>query len=967
MKRFAAIFLTMAMLLSLVPITVWAEDGAASKIEVSSHYVCEEDTGVTNEELFAAYAQREFDAALGIEAPSFYRTSVLTDNTMEKKLYDALKTKLADIAAGTVTSTEINVQANTTFTKTELGVTGEFLSGEYLTNETAEAIGSKLNLVYTCLLTDCPYELYWHDKTSSVVNGEPVGGVRTSFGCSISGDNLTVTTVTYYFYVAKDYSYSGTIGTFTTDSAKTGATTSAVTNAEAIVTANASKSDLEKLEAYKNEICDLVSYDQGAATNTNTPYGDPWQLISVFDKVTTTNVVCEGYAKAFQYLCDLSAFSGDIECHTVTGTMAGGTGAGAHMWNVITMDDEKNYLVDVTNCDTDTIGTPDKLFMAYTANSANANQTHTFTIGSDNVVFTYDAGMSGLFCNGYLALATTAYVKPSTPSYEAQWGLATGVNSDGMPADDDWTKGTLAEAMTYANNLDSGTAYIQLLSDVNTNAIGALKFYDGQTTILDLNGKTINRYLTALDSEGSVIYAFGTLTLCDTSDAATGKITGGYADGDGGGVCIGRNGVLRMLGGTICRNTANYQGGGILCFGSFIMNGGTISENTAKYGAGIALFDDGAFTLNGGTISENNSNSLGGGVHVENGTFIMNGGVISKNTATHFGGGVVNLFGIFTMKNGSITENVAGTYGAGVVCYDGIFTMNNGSIAENVAEAYGAGVVVNNSGTFTMTDGTISKNTAGTYGAGVACNSGTFTMSGGSVSDNVATGGAGGVNVGNDGIFTMSDGTISGNTAGIGAGGVAISPGCTFAMNGGIISGNTAVKNGGGVWVCSDSTMQLSGASVISGNKVNGVINNVYLEDSSTIDLMDALGDDASIGVTTETNSTTAIVAQGGGDSPYLLTANDAAKFISDRGYDVVLDTTNNCVCLEWTLLLGDANGDGTIDIGDHQRLFEHLQGVNVITDASVLAAVDVNKDGVVDIGDHQRLFEHLQGINPLS
>ena len=41
-------------------------------------------------------------------------------------------------------------------------------------------------------------------------------------------------------------------------------------------------------------------------------------------------MVCEGYSKAFKYLCDLSQFDGDVVCRIATGAM----GAGPHMWNV---------------------------------------------------------------------------------------------------------------------------------------------------------------------------------------------------------------------------------------------------------------------------------------------------------------------------------------------------------------------------------------------------------------------------------------------------------------------------------------------------------------------------------------------------------------------------------------------------------------------------------------------------------
>ena len=59
--------------------------------------------------------------------------------------------------------------------------------------------------------------------------------------------------------------------------------------------------------------------------------------------------------------------------------------------------------------------------------------------------------------------------------------------------------------------------------------------------------------------------------------------------------------------------------------------------------------------------------------------------------------------------------------------------------------------------------------------------------------------------------------------------------------------------------------------------------------------------------------------------------------------------------------LRGDVNMDGAVDIGDHQTLFEHLQGINLIADEYQLKTANVNQDNAVDIGDHQTLFEHLQ------
>ena len=407
LKRITALVLALIMTLSLLPMTVWAEVLESAPVyEFSGSYVAEDD-GVSNEEAFAAYFQRELDASLGYEAPSFYSTSALKDGTLEKEIYDLVKAELVKIAEGTATSADIRVYPTKGWSTEDLGVT-ELISGNSLSAEADAAITAKLNLVYECLLADCPMELYWHDKTQGASFGMP----DIDIGEENSLQTMKPKKVSYTFIVATDYRDNTDENCVTTDASITGATSAVINNAKVIVSANAAKSDFEKLEAYKDAICALVSYNDEAAASTSTTDGiNPWQMIWVFDEDSATEVVCEGYAKAFQYLCDLSTFSGDVECHTVSGTMSGGTGAGRHMWNVVTMEDGKNYLVDVTNCDEGAIGENGELFMASTTNSANSNQTHTFTIGGEDIVFTYDGAMSDLFCDGYLAISETAYAE----------------------------------------------------------------------------------------------------------------------------------------------------------------------------------------------------------------------------------------------------------------------------------------------------------------------------------------------------------------------------------------------------------------------------------------------------------------------------------------------------------------------------------------------------------------------------
>ncbi len=104
------------------------------------------------------------------------------------------------------------------------------------------------------------------------------------------------------------------------------------------------KSDREKAIGYATEICALNTYNREAADDDD--YSDenidPWRIVSVFDGDPRTNVVCGGYAQAFQYLCGL----GGIECHYVRGDID----EGFHAWNIVVIDGA-SYYVDVTFCD----------------------------------------------------------------------------------------------------------------------------------------------------------------------------------------------------------------------------------------------------------------------------------------------------------------------------------------------------------------------------------------------------------------------------------------------------------------------------------------------------------------------------------------------------------------------------------------------------------------------------------------
>jgi len=313
-----------------------------------------------------------------------------------REVYDCLKEEIVKIARGTRTSTEITILEpdSLSWTVRELGA-GD--GREDVLARLKEKLSESLdfNRVYSCLAADLPYELFWRDS-------------QYSWGYTLAreGDRARVESITARLYVARDYQGGSQLRT---SPSKIAAAGRAMENAQAIVDKYQDRSDFEKLTAYQEEICQLVSYNTGAATG-RVPYGDPWQLTYVFDGDPATNVVCEGYAKAFKYLCDLSEFDGDVVCYIVTGTMGGG----AHMWNVVRMGDGKNYLADVTNCDSGATGAGGRLFLAGAAASADG-KTYTVAKGGLRSVYTYDEEQEGLYTDGFLALSASGYDPGWTP------------------------------------------------------------------------------------------------------------------------------------------------------------------------------------------------------------------------------------------------------------------------------------------------------------------------------------------------------------------------------------------------------------------------------------------------------------------------------------------------------------------------------------------------------------------------
>lgn len=328
-------------------------------------------------------------------------------NNATKTIYDKLVPEIKAIANGERTSSIVKVEGlDITYYKSDLGL-DTLVTGNSFTAEAQAKVKEMFtadvsaDVLLTSLITHLPYELYWFDK---------VKGIQISYEMTGTDEYVTISSVEIMFHVSQDYAVTEGNSYYPTmpDTAKTGAAKTAAVTAAQVVAENQGKGAYSKLVAYREYITKAVDYNFAAADENNGyAYGDPWQLIYVFDGDPKTNVVCEGYSKAFKYLCDLTWTGSDPEvaCYLPTGTMDGGTGAGLHMWNIVSIGGA-NYLADITNCDSGTTGAPDQLFLCGAEGSVDASYAAATTNGT--VTYVYDQKTKDIY-DQELVLSATKY------------------------------------------------------------------------------------------------------------------------------------------------------------------------------------------------------------------------------------------------------------------------------------------------------------------------------------------------------------------------------------------------------------------------------------------------------------------------------------------------------------------------------------------------------------------------------
>lgn len=495
MKRVISWILALLILMSAVPAFALADTEDA--VSVESLIADPEAEG--GEDLLEGYIYQLFYGQI-----TTYRRKAgdqLTGNT--KIVYDALVPILRQIAAGERASTEIGV-----------GRTVNTSGGAVVADAQATFSGTDLDLsaLIDALLTDLPYEMYWYDKTAST-------RVWTYGGSTISQ-------LRFEFPVADNYQGSEELSVNCSQARSAAA---AAGNSAAIVSKYARATDYEKLLGYKDEICRLTDYDYNAAWAGNySEDDDPWQLIHVFDGNDTTNVVCEGYSKAFMYLCQQTDFAGDVTCITVYGMMGG-----AHMWNIVTLEGQ-NYLVDVTNSEPGTVGSDGSLFLAGGTGSITSgyvvdgySYTYTNADGSLNRLVTF----WGFGTDSVLRLASQNYTPPQgvqitavnlRPESAGIYFAGSFVVSGNVPVARRGIAVSLRSQTPVADNSDSTSFW----TEGNTSILVSNIMLEGKTAEENANRGALPIYARAYVqlTNGTYIYSdVVSVTLQQVAEAADAK------------------------------------------------------------------------------------------------------------------------------------------------------------------------------------------------------------------------------------------------------------------------------------------------------------------------------------------------------------------------------------------------------------------------------------------------------------
>ncbi|MCD8157714.1 MAG: hypothetical protein LUD77_02130 [Clostridiales bacterium] len=246
------------------------------------------------------------DSSSSEESASY--ASMLSDS--EKKIYNAVESKMntSGILSGIKEKT-FSFSNGVSFTTPMLQV--DVSTSSIGVNMTVDSAGSYWDSISDAGLA------YIYDNSDEVW--------ICNFTASVSASNRRISTIHYYFFSTSDYSsVSSDITAFDSWAGNV------------LSEASPYSSYYEKLKYMHDSLCNQTSYNYSSLLLY---FGDEsFRYTHAASGIVVLNnqVVCEGYAKAYKYLCDQA----DIPCLIITST--------DHMWNVVQMEDGEWYGVDCT-------------------------------------------------------------------------------------------------------------------------------------------------------------------------------------------------------------------------------------------------------------------------------------------------------------------------------------------------------------------------------------------------------------------------------------------------------------------------------------------------------------------------------------------------------------------------------------------------------------------------------------------
>ena len=332
---------------------------------------------------------------------------------------------------------------------------------------------------------------------------------------------------------------------------------------------------------------------------------------------------------------------------------------------------------------------------------------------------------------------------------------------------------------------------------------------------IELNGHTIDRACSKAVDEGSVIVVLEGSSLTIVDRTGKGTITGG--------------------------NTKNL-GGGIIIYGSLVVDGVNIEGNQAYHGGAIYVEKGGVLKVRGASV-------------------------ISKNYATKDGGGIYS-HGIISIDECRIENNTCKGGGAGIWS-DGDATINNTVICENRDAVNGGGIASH--GTMTITKSIIKDNSVSSCGGAI--------FHGNNSKQGVYA------------LLTMTDVTIQGNKANRRGGGLYIDTGrISFSQNN-KIQNNQASNAGGGIYNY-DGMIAIEGYLAIDDNTSKSG-KDLFSRKKKTIQVMGKLEKNTHIGIVLNNNDTGQITegySKYNTIDPSLLFYENSGKTITIQNQEVFIE-----------------------------------------------------------------------------